>query len=107
MPHYVFARVDNPSVVQDFFYHMHDAPSVGSVVTLDKVQWKRVFTKPRMSVDTKVDPYSAKDFIKATNKNAIVGDLWDRAKEMSLKRADKEGGTDPIKAKFFRDYSRR
>ncbi len=107
MPQYAFTRVDDPSVTQDLFYAMKDVPSVGSVVKIDGVKWRRVFTKPRMSVDTKVDPFSAKDYIKATNKNSIVGDLWDRSKELSLKRAEKEGGTDPVKQKFYRDYSRR
>lgn len=107
MPNYVFARVDDPSVTQECFHHMKDAPSVGTIVTIDGVKWKRVFTKPQASFDTRVDAYSAKDYIKATAKKGTVGCLWDRAKELSLKRADKEGGTDPVRQRFFENYSKR
>ncbi len=107
MPQYVFERVDKPSVTTEFFHHMNDAPSVGKVVTVEGVQWKRIFTRPQAAFDTKCDPYSAKDFVKATNKKGDVGGLWDRSKEMSLKRADKEGGEDPVRNKFFENYSRR
>ena len=107
MPQYVFERVDDPTVRQDFFYTMKDVPSVGVVVTIEGIKWKRIFTKPRMAVDTKCDPFSAKDFVKATNKQAIVGDMWDRAKEMSLKRVEKTGGVDPVKETFYKNYSRR
>ncbi len=107
MPLYVFARVDNPSVTQDLHYSMHTAPSVGKVVTVDGIKWRRIFTKPQASFDTKCDPYSAKDFSKATNKPGTVGDLHDRSKEMSIKRAEKEGGTDPVRERYFADYTRR
>ncbi len=108
MPQYVFERVDDPSVKQDIFYHMKAAPSVGTVVTIEGVKWKRIFTRPQASFDTRVDPYSARDFVKATNKSGDnVGALWDRAKELSQKRAAKEGGTDPVRKQFFDNYSKR
>lgn len=69
-------------------------------------QWKRVWTKPLASIDTKVDPFSAKDYVKATNKRDTVGSLWDRSRELSLKRAEKEG-SDPIKQRFYDNYSKR
>jgi hypothetical protein len=107
MPNYAFVSVKDSSVSTELFYHMADAPSVGSVVTVEGVQWRRVFTMPQASFDTKCDPYSAKDFVKATNKGkGTVGDLWDRSKEMSLKRADKDG-SDPVRDRYFKDYQRR
>ncbi len=106
MPQYAFTREDNPSVSIELFYHMNDAPSVGKVVTVEGVKWRRVFTLPQASIDTRVDPYSAKDFAKATNKRGSMGDLWDRSKEMSLKRADKEG-TDTVRESYFDNYSKR
>ncbi len=107
MPQYSFARLDNPDVKQDVFYSMKEVPSVGAVVEIDGVKWKRVFTKPRMSVDTKVDCHSASDFVKATNKtNDTMGDLYDRSKEMSLKRIEKDG-IDNIKESYYTNYSKR
>lgn len=68
------------------------------------VQWKRVWTKPRMGVDTvKIDPFSSKDFVKATNKPGKIGDLWERSAEMSQRRIDKDG-KDHIKEKHYADY---
>ncbi len=69
--------------------------------------WRRVWTKPRMGVDTvAIDPYSSKDFVKATNKKGVVGDMWDRSAELAAKRKDKEG-VDPIQEQFYKDYSKR
>lgn len=106
MPQYVFAKVSNPEVTQDLFYAMKDVPSVGTVITIEGAQWRRCFTKPRMGVDTQCDPHSARDFVKATNKKDSVGSMWDRSKEMSLKRAEKDG-VDNVKETFYRDYTRR
>lgn len=72
------------------------------------LQWKRVFTKPTMSIDTqKVDKYSAKDFVKYTaNKAGTVGEIMDAAKEMSEARAAENGGVDPIKEKYYEQYAK-
>lgn len=106
MPNYAFTRADDPSVTTELFYHMNDAPSVGKVVKVDGVKWRRVFTRPQASFDTRADPYSAKDFAKVTNKTDTMGALYDRSKEMSLKRQDKDG-VDQVKQGYFKDYSRR
>ena len=34
-----------------------------------------------------------------------VGDLLDASKEMSQKRAESNGGVDPVKEKYFKKYS--
>lgn len=108
MPQYVFEQLDNPNVRSERFYHMKEAPKVGTVITDDKgIKWKRVFTKPQASIDTKMDPYSARDFVKATSKPGQIGDLWDRSREASMKRADKEGGVDPVREAYFKNYSKR
>ena len=108
MPNYAFVSVSNPKVVTERFYHMDDAPSIGSLITDENgSQWRRLAVNPQASFDTQCDPHSAADFVKATNKRGCVGDLWDRSKEMSLKRADKEGGIDPVKQKFYDRYARK
>ncbi len=107
MPQYVFARLDEPSVTQDLVYSMKEVPSVGTVITIEGVKWKRVFTRPQASFDTRVDCYSAKDYVKATAKsNDNVGSLWDRAQELSHKRAQKEGGVDPVKKRYLDNYAK-
>ena len=59
-----------------------------------------------MSFDVQCDPNSSKDFARVTNKGGTIGDLWDRSAELSAKRADKNGGIDPVKDKFFEKYSK-
>ena len=59
-----------------------------------------------MAMDTQVDPYSAKDFVKATAKPGTIGDMWDCSAELSQKRADRNG-KDPLKEKFYEDYSKK
>ena len=70
--------------------------------------WKRVYVNPQASFDTKIDPYSAKDFVKVTanKKGGTVGELWDRAADLSASRADKDG-KDPIKAKYYEKFSKK
>ena len=108
MPNYVFSKVGNPKQVIELFYHMSDAPSIGSIVTdSDGTKWKRVATKPRASFDTKIDPFSAADFVRATNKPDTIGSLWDRSAEMSEKRREKTGDSDPVKCKFYDKYAKK
>lgn len=63
------------------------------------VQWQRVFSAPNMSMDTKIDPFSSKQFVEKTKGAGTMGELWDRAQEMSDKRAEKIGAADPIRKK--------
>ncbi len=106
MPLYVFERVDDPAVTTDLLYSMNTAPSIGKVVVVDKIQWRRVAVKPQASFDTKADPRSVDDFLKVTNKRQSVGDMLDRSKEMAIKRREKEG-VDTVQQGYFKDYSRR
>lgn len=71
------------------------------------VQWKRVFTVPTASVGTKIDPFNQNQFVRAgENKNLTVGDAWDASSEASQKRADLNGGVDPVRAKALDTYSK-
>jgi hypothetical protein len=79
------------------------------VYTDDKgVQWKRVFQVPNAAIDSQIDHNSSTAFVDATrNKKGTYGDLLDKSRELSDKRAQERGGTDPLKEKVFRDYSAR
>lgn len=69
--------------------------------------WKRVFTVPNASIDTQVDPFSQDQFRERTrNKKGTYGDLMDHSKEMSDRRKEIAGGTDPIKEKAYENYSK-
>lgn len=73
----------------------------------DENDWKRVFYSPNASIDTNIDPHSAKQFTERTGaKKGTVGDLLDYSKEMSSKRAESNGGIDPVKQKYYENYSK-
>jgi hypothetical protein len=72
----------------------------------DGVQWSRVWTIPNTSIDTKIDPFSSRDFLNKTNKKGTIGDLQDRAQELSHMRKDKLG-KDPILEKEVAKYKKK
>ncbi|MEK6883301.1 MAG: hypothetical protein AABY22_26980 [Nanoarchaeota archaeon] len=70
--------------------------------------WDRIFTIPQTATDTKPDPFSSKDFVKQTHgKKGTLKDLWDRSGETSEKRKEIVGGLDPIKQKYWDDWSKK
>ena len=69
----------------------------------DGIKWHRVFTASAPIIAT--NPNSIQDFVEKTNKKSKIGEIWDRAKDLSAKRAKQNGGVDPIKTKYFKDYA--
>ena len=73
----------------------------------DETSWKRIFTVPNASFDSKIDPFKASEFARKTgSKKGTYGDLLDTSAELSQQRADITGGADPVKAKYFENYSK-
>lgn len=102
MPQYLYANPNNETEIVEIIQSINDPHEYFK----DGVKWIRVFTVPTMATDTLCDPYSASDFVRATHKKGTMGDIMDRSKEMSQKRADKEGGRDPIREKYYDNYSK-
>lgn len=102
MPQYLYANPDNETEIIEIIQSINDPHEY----IKDGVKWVRVFTVPTMATDTCADPYSASDFIKNTHKKGNFGNIMDYSKEMSQKRADKEGGRDPIREKYYENYSK-
>lgn len=73
----------------------------------DGVEWNRVFTSPELSTSKICDPWDKNSFINTTGgQQGSLGDLLDRSAEMSEARADQNGGVDPVKQKYFKNYSK-
>ena len=73
----------------------------------DGVEWSRVFLAPNASIDNSIDPFSKQQYIDATyNKKGTIGDMMDLSAELSAKRAEKSGGLDPVKEKFYDNYKK-
>lgn len=70
------------------------------------VKYLRLFVNPNASIDTRVDPWSKKDWMKRTNKRMTVGEMMDESAQLSAKR-EKQSGVDPIKQKVFSDYEKK
>jgi predicted nucleic acid-binding Zn ribbon protein len=101
MPVYLYANA-NTGEVKEVFQGMNDP----HVYEENGVQWERIYTVPQATFDTKVDPFSSKDFVKKTQGKGTVGDLMDRAKEWQQDRADKVGADDPIVKKADEEWSK-
>jgi len=74
----------------------------------DGLEWKRVFIPSQLKTEASIDPWSNSDFVEKTrNTKGTYGDMLDRSAELSEKRADQNGGVDPIRQKYFKDYSKK
>lgn len=76
---------------------------------IDGYELKRIFVNPNAAFDTvNIDPFSSKDYVKVTGKSKdTIGSLFDRSKELSLKREQKLGHSDPQKQAYFNDYAKK
>lgn len=97
MPYYIYKHPKENKHVE-IFQHMKDEHKYFDEGGLE---WKRVFTVPQSNIDTSIDAFSEKDFIRYTGaRGGTLGDLQDLSAELSAKRAEKDG-VDFVKEKYF------
>jgi hypothetical protein len=102
MPIYVYKHPEEEEY-REVFQRMNDE----HVYSEDGVDWQRVFLAPNASIDSSIDPFNKQQFMDSTyNKKGTLGDMMDLSKEMSHRRAEKAGGKDPVKEKFYDNYSK-
>ena len=102
MPIYVYKHPED-DIYEEVFQGMKDP----HVFSKDGIEWQRVFLSPNASIASDVDPFSSNAFVEKTaNMKGSVGDMLDLSAELSHKRAEKNGGRDPIKEKHFKDYEK-
>ena len=103
MPLYIFSNTKRPSETVELVMSVHDE----HVYEKDGIKWDRIWTKPQMSVDAKLDVNDPKSFVKYTETRAgKYGDLLDLSRECSEKRKDKNGGYDHVEEKMYENYSK-
>lgn len=117
MPLYTFQKFtmkDGERVFEEKFderyYPLSDFPKWGFVHTDEKGDtWARVYVAGMQIISNVIkDPNNAAEFVEKTrNKKGSVGDLLDQAKELSEKRAQQNGGVDPLQKKYFEDYKKK
>ncbi len=76
---------------------------------VDGEEYERTYDDaPLIAKDMQHDDGSFNDFRKTTDgKNVKMGDLYNISKEMSEKRASKNGGYDPVQEKWFSEYEKK
>ena len=71
------------------------------------LKWKRVYSIPHANIDTKDNAWSHNRFVEKTGKmKGTVGDVLDYSSELSERRAEANGGEDPVKRKHFDKYEK-
>jgi hypothetical protein len=101
MPLYIYVHPETEEMVE-LHQKMTD---VHAYIDKDGTEWSRVFTPTNFNVEGRPNPWSPKKFIEKTRDGkGTVGELWDRAKEASEMRIQKEG-YDPIQKENFKKYS--
>ena len=78
----------------------------------DEDCWERVYEIPQISMGNSItktaDPYSQNEFVERTGKlKGSLGNIMDYSKELSEKRAADDGGVDPVKKKYFKNYEKK
>ena len=102
MPIYVYKHPDEEEF-REVLQGMNDE----HVYEEEDVEWKRVFLSPNAAIDNSIDPFNNQQFIDATyKKKGTVGNMIDLSAELSSKRAEKAGGIDPVKEKFYSNYAK-
>lgn len=78
------------------------------VQVVDGDTYKRVYAAPLASIDTHLKDATQEDFRRLTTnkKNLTVGQMWEMSSEMSHHRAEKNGGVDDVKEKFYSNYEK-
>ena len=104
MPLYLF-RNDETGEEKDVFFGMLEKKEYTDE---NGKQWRRIYYIPTASIDTKINPFSERDFVNKTgNKKGTVGEVMDLSAELSEKRAESTGKEDPVKRKLFNDYEKK
>lgn len=103
MPIYLFKHPEKEKYKEAFF-HMDEE----KILKIDGVKWQRVYSAPNLNTEAPINPWDNNDFVNKTkNKKGTVGDIMDASAELSAKRAEQNGGIDPVKQKYFKDYAKK
>lgn len=101
MPQYIFYNPVTDKYIEIFM----GMNSEHIYIDKDGQKWDRVWCIPQTADKLNINPFSQKDFINKTNKRGKLDDIWNRSKELSEKRKDKEG-FDPIKEKYIKNWEK-
>jgi len=102
MPIYTFSHPKSGKTI-DLFFSMKDEKKY---TDSDGTSWIREYLSPQLNTSGSVDPWDSKSFVSKTNNKGTLGDLLDRSSDLSSARAQQNGGVDPVKEKYYENYSK-
>lgn len=106
MPIYLYQH-NKTKEIREVFQSMNDIHEYFGDSDIPENAWERIYTVPTASIDTKQDPFNSNQFLDVTrSKRGTYGNMLDYSKELSEKRASIVGGADPIKEKYYEQYSK-
>lgn len=71
------------------------------------LEWDRELSSPQLNTQGSIDPWNNNDFVnKTAGMKGTVGDLLDKSSELSNQRAQENGGVDPLRKKYYENYSK-
>lgn len=95
---------DRNDTVYDLIQGMND---LHEAFAPDGYKLSRIWVKPLMSVDNKLDENDPQSFVKYTStRKGSLGDLWSESAELSQKRKDKNCGIDPVLEKKYNEHQK-
>jgi hypothetical protein len=101
MPFYLFQNPQTEEIVE-ILQNMNEEH-----IFFDKngLKYNRIYTSPNYAIDSKIDPFSSKDFAEKTrNKKGTIGDLLNKSKELSEKRGGETN--DPVLKNYLSSYEK-
>jgi hypothetical protein len=106
MPIYLYQNLKTKEV-REVIQSMNDVHEYYGNEDKPESGWERIYTVPTASTDTKQDPFNQNQFLDVTkSKRGTYGNMIDYSRELSEKRASIIGGQDPIKEKYYEQYSK-
>jgi hypothetical protein len=103
MPIYIFSH-PKTGEVREIFFHMNEDKSYTDE---NGVNWRREYSSPELNASGKSDPWNSKQFVEKTGKErGKLGDMLDMSADLSKERASQNGGVDPLKEKYYKNYSK-
>lgn len=103
MPIYLFKHPDKEEY-EEVFFGMNDKKEYTDE---SGIQWQRVFLGSQLSTEAKVNPWDNADFVNKTgSKKGTIGDMLDLSRDLSEQRAKENGGIDPVKQDYYKNYSK-
>lgn len=109
MPLYSFTN-KTTGQSEDIFFSYKEVPKIGEEWMDETGEiWIRATHLPQAAPNglKPIDPHSSKQFVNKTGAmKGTVGDLWTASEELSAKRAEKNGGIDPVREKHFDQFEK-